>query len=124
MRRLISQALIIVLVAVSFASGADCASSAAHKMVSATSVAEHAIGVAHDLADGGVATHPDQSGTDHDPDGTCAQLHAHCCLFVGILGTPTAVAGRTDPRLHFERNALVPYGQLSRPPHRPPRVAA
>lgn len=76
--------------------------------------ADHAT---HDTSDHG----DDQSpGSDH----TCTHVHAHCCAATAILvaANVPAPSGATTQR-RFERNGAIPYGQLSNPPLRPPRLA-
>ena len=61
------------------------------------------------------------SGSDRG----CAHAHAHCCAATAILVAHNAPSPVADlGLLRFERNAAVPYGQLSNPPLRPPRLLA
>ena len=70
------------------------------------------------------------AGHDHpqspsDPDRSCTHAHAHCCAATAILTagvSPLAIAFVAVQ--HRQRNAALPYGQLSNPPLRPPRSLA
>lgn len=64
-----------------------------------------------------------QNPTGHDRG--CTHAHSHCCAAAAILtagATPPAIA--VIGILHRQRNAALPYGQLSNPPLRPPRPLA
>jgi ABC-type Zn2+ transport system substrate-binding protein/surface adhesin len=84
----------------------------------------HGHGHGHDV--GALSDH------DHDhpydptgPDRGCTHAHTHCCAAAAIL-----TAAALPPTitvigvLHRQRNAALPYGQLSNPPLRPPRPLA
>lgn len=63
----------------------------------------------------------DQPGSDHG----CTHVHAHCCAATAILAAAEPappVNGLGQQRV--ERNGAIPYGQLSRPPLRPPSLTA
>jgi hypothetical protein len=72
----------------------------------------------------------DSAGHDHPqspfgPDRGCTHAHAHCCAAAAILTAETTPPAITVVGvLHRQRNAAVPYGQLSNPPLRPPRPLA
>jgi hypothetical protein len=52
-------------------------------------------------------------------------VHAHCCAATAILvGVETAPTLTGIGQLRLARNGAVPYGQLSNPPLRPPRLSA
>ena len=70
------------------------------------------------------------AGHDHPqgpagPDRGCTHAHAHCCAAAAILTAETTPPAITVVSvLHRQRNAALPYGQLSNPPLRPPRPLA
>lgn len=68
----------------------------------------------------------DHGGTQQqNPDQGCTHVHAHCCTATAILAAATMAPEASDPdQLRLERNGALPYGQLSRPPLRPPRMTA
>jgi hypothetical protein len=69
---------------------------------------------AHDQGD----TQPQNSDND------CTYVHAHCCAATAILVSATIALAASGPgQLRLERNGALPYGQLSHPPLRPPRMA-
>ncbi|MEI9900416.1 MAG: hypothetical protein WDN31_10145 [Hyphomicrobium sp.] len=73
-----------------------------------------------------IAAH-ETGDTDHQPDSDhgCTHIHAHCCAATAILVTvAVAPAIAAIGRLRGERNGAIPYGQLSGPPLRPPRLTA
>ena len=75
----------------------------------------HHADASHDHGD------PQQQNSDHD----CTHVHAHCCAATAILVTATVAPAASEPgQLRLERNGALPYGQLSHPPLRPPRMAA
>ncbi len=77
----------------------------------------HAIGAVSDVGH----DHPHPVGSDRG----CAHAHAHCCAATAILtaaASPPTIA--FVGVLHRQRNAALPYGQLSNPPLRPPRPLA
>jgi hypothetical protein len=88
---------------------------------------DHATAAHHDHAAADLASDTDQ-GDPGSPSGTdrgCCHAHAHCCAATAILtvsATPPLIATLALP--HRERKAAVPYGQLSNPPLRPPRLLA
>ena len=58
-------------------------------------------------------------------DNGCTHVHAHCCAATAILATATVAPAASGPgQLRLERNGALPYGQLSHPPLRPPRMTA
>lgn len=62
-----------------------------------------------------------QPGSDHG----CTHVHAHCCAATAILMTVVTTPPVTGVgQLRIARNGALPYGQLSRPPLRPPRFLA
>lgn len=62
-----------------------------------------------------------QPGSDHG----CTHVHAHCCAATAILmSLATAPLVDNVGQLRIERNGALPYGQLSHPPLRPPRLTA
>ena len=73
------------------------------------------------IVDGGHDHPQNPAGSDRG----CTHAHAHCCAAAAIL---TAVAASPAIAvvgvLHRQRNAALPYGQLSNPPLRPPRPLA
>jgi hypothetical protein len=71
--------------------------------------------------------HADHQDGDHKPDTDrgCTHVHAHCCAAIAILATATSTPLAGDAgQLRFDPNGAVPYGQLSHPPLRPPRLVA
>jgi hypothetical protein len=67
----------------------------------------------------------DHGGTQQNPDQGCTHVHAHCCAATAILATATVAPAASGPgQLRLERNGALPYGQLSHPPLRPPRMTA
>ena len=84
-----------------------------HDGLQADAAQDHAIG---DQEDG-----DNLPGSDHG----CTHVHAHCCAATAILVALDTAPSRTGVgQLRIERNGTVPYGQLSNPPLRPPRLAA
>jgi len=67
--------------------------------------------------------HGDDAG--HAGDRCCGHPHVHCCAATAILAVgAAALPGFAAGTMRLERNAALPYGQLSNPPLRPPRIAA
>ena len=75
-----------------------------------------------------------QQTPDADDDGSqppthkhskdCALAHAHCCCSAAIL-TSYEVAIRAEGKLAtLPPASVIPYGQQSYPPRRPPRAVA
>lgn len=80
--------------------------------------------VGHTTADliADAAGDPDH-GAPSGSDRGCTHVHAHCCAAAAILAVANAYSPEADYRqLRLERNGALPYGQLSRPLLRPPRV--
>jgi hypothetical protein len=70
-------------------------------------------------------TDADHSDQHPDQDRGCTHVHAHCCAAVAILVTAAPAPLVVDVgQLRFDPNGAVPYGQLSHPPLRPPRLVA
>lgn len=79
-------------------------------------VAQADTGAQHDLDDA-----DRQPGSDHG----YTHVHGHCCAATAILMTVvTAPPVIGIGQLRIARNGALPYGQLSRPPLRPPRALA
>jgi hypothetical protein len=79
----------------------------------------------HDRAADSAAADQDESGSPDGTDRGCTHAHAHCCAATAILTANVAQAPIiTLGLLHREREAALPYGQLSNPPLRPPRHIA
>lgn len=73
----------------------------------------------HGVADPNDGTR--EPGNDHG----CTHVHAHCCSATAILMTVATTPPATSMgQLRIERNGAIPYGQLSNPPLRPPRLIA
>jgi hypothetical protein len=92
----------------------------AHEQMDHVALHDHAHG-AGTVSDVGHDHPQDPAG----PDRGCTHAHAHCCAAAAILTTaasPPAIA--VFAVLHRQRNAALPYGQLSNPPLRPPRPLA
>jgi hypothetical protein len=67
----------------------------------------------------------DHDNSLHHPGSDRGCSHVHCCAATAILIAHSAPSPVADlGLLRFERNAAVPYGQLSNPPLRPPRLLA
>ncbi len=68
----------------------------------------------------------EHSDTDRqNPDNGCTHVHAHCCAATAILAAAIVTPAASGPgQLRLERNGALPYGQLSHPPLRPPRLSA
>jgi hypothetical protein len=132
-RRLISQTLVIVMVALSLAGGAH-----AHVLHQANSDGVvHVHDHAHDqhapqpYTGGGTRLVYQAAHTDGAPSapvsGQCdCCLTASCCAHAAV---PLPAANALTPIAHTApafaaRDAHVPYGQLSHPPLRPPRFPA
>lgn len=87
-----------------------------------------------DTGSGGVHQHDatfgsDQHQNDEDrqpsSDHGCTHVHAHCCAATAILVTLAVTPAIPEVgQLRLERNGALPYGQLARPPLRPPRLSA
>jgi hypothetical protein len=127
-RKVIKQTLIAVLFAVSMLGGSDM------PILHAPAFADaHALVHQHArIADAGsVDPATDADHHDHDaplklpaPD-DCTHSHAHCCGAMAILAAAAIPAPEMNlGLLRVERNAALPYGQLARPPLRPPRLSA
>jgi hypothetical protein len=73
-----------------------------------------------------LAAAPDHGDTQQqNSDNGCTHVHAHCCAATAILATATVAPAASGPgQLRLERNGALPYGQLSHPPLRPPRMTA
>jgi hypothetical protein len=129
-QRIVKHILIAALVAVAMLGGGEVpilhaslfadAHALAHEQMDHVALHDHA----HDTS-----STPDV-GHDHPqdpagPDRSCTHAHAHCCAAAAIL-----TAGASPPAiafvgvLHRQRNAALPYGQLSNPLLRPPRPLA
>jgi hypothetical protein len=91
----------------------------AHEHMDA-SISEHAVGdelsqAAHDH------DHTQPPGSDHG----CTHVHAHCCASTAILATELFAPPNAEPgHMRLARNGALPYGQLSYPLLRPPRLTA
>jgi hypothetical protein len=81
---------------------------------------------ANSLADYADAHDHDQDDTQNPASDTgCMHVHAHCCAATAILAAATTAPEASEPgQLRLERNGALPYGQLSHPPLRPPRLTA
>jgi hypothetical protein len=133
-RKLIGQALVLVIVALSLVGGGH-----AHALHAAdTGTVVHV----HGYVDGVHAPFAVHAYTHHGaghvyhaahPDGgpsSPASDHCDCCLAAGCCvhtAVPLPSAGALTPTAHtgpsfVAHDAPVPYGQLSHPPLRPPRL--
>ena len=134
-RRLISQALVIVIVALSLVGGGHA--HALHPADTGTVVHVHSYvhGVhkpftTHAYSHQGAglvyhAAHPDGGPQAPTSDQCDCCLAASCCVHAAPLPAATALTPIADAGPAFvARDAHVPYGQLSHPPLRPPRFAA
>jgi hypothetical protein len=132
---MLKQALIAVLLAVTVSNGAHSSVlhasnhyGPAHRALESTGHAgENSIRVQTLAAPIQYASHGDHgwpASSQHHSDQSCGFGHVHCCASTAILmdcaGMPAAELKL--PRLG--RGGVVPYGQLSHPPLRPPRIAA
>lgn len=129
-RRIVKHILIASLFAVAMLGGGEVpilhapqfadAHALAHAQMDRASSHEHG----HEV--GAVADHDHNHPYDpNGPDRGCTHAHAHCCAAAAILtaaAPPPAIA--VIGVLHRQRNAALPYGQLSNPPLRPPRPLA
>jgi hypothetical protein len=71
------------------------------------------------------AAHDHGDTQQQNSDNGCTHVHAHCCAATAILATATVAPAASGPgQLRVERNGALPYGQLSHPPLRPPRMTA
>ncbi|MFA6141611.1 MAG: hypothetical protein WC684_12880 [Hyphomicrobium sp.] len=129
-RSIVKHILIAALFAVAMLGGAEQPILHAPQFAKAHALAhqhmDHAKAARHDHAAVDLA-----SGTDHGDPGSSGgadrgcHSHAHCCAATAIL-----TLSATQPLIaalclsHRERKAAVPYGQLSNPPLRPPRLVA
>ncbi|WP_139247367.1 hypothetical protein [Hyphomicrobium sp. NDB2Meth4] len=74
------------------------------------------VGAAHDHSDG-----DRQPGSDHG----CTHVHAHCCSATAIITAVASAPPYMSPAARYrELSYAIPYGQLARPPLRPPRGLA
>jgi len=74
------------------------------------------VGAAHGHGDG-----DRQPGSDHG----CTHVHAHCCSATAIItALATALPAMSLGRRYRTLSHAIPYGQLARPPLRPPRALA
>jgi len=129
-RRIIKHFVIATLFAVSMLSGGELPILRASQFADAHALAhqhlDHPSPGHHEYATADAAT----ANADHDnplhhsgSDRGCT--HAHCCAATAILIAHSAPSPVADlGLLRFERNAAVPYVQLSNPPLRPPRLLA
>ena len=120
-KRIVKQIMIAALFAVAMLGGAEL------PILHAPQFAEaHAFVHAH--VDDTGALHADHDHGDtqkQNSDNGCTHVHAHCCAATAILATATvAPAAGATGQLRLERNGALPYGQLSHPPLRPPRMTA
>jgi hypothetical protein len=130
-RSIVKHIVIAALLAVAMLGGAELpilhapqfakSHALAHEHMDHAKPAHHhyaAIDLASDTGHGDPGNH---GGADRG----CCHAHAHCCAATAILTVVTTqppVAALTLS--HRERKAALPYGQLSNPPLRPPRLAA
>jgi hypothetical protein len=131
-RKIVKQIMIAALFAVAMLGGGEVPILHAPQFADAHALAhqhvDHAAPGYHDHVPADLAANADQDGDNplQHPDRGCTHAHAHCCCAAAL----TLVANDTSPPtsdlglLRFDRNAAVPYGQLSIPPLRPPRLAA
>jgi hypothetical protein len=133
-RRIIKHIVIAALFAVAMLGGAERPILHAPQFAKAHALAhqhmdharDHAKAAHHDHAAIDLASDTDQGdpGSSGGTDRGC-HAHAHCCAATAIL-----TVSATQPLIaalslsHRERKAAVPYGQLSNPPLRPPRLVA
>lgn len=128
MRNIVKRILIATLFAVAMLGGGELpilpapqfaeAHAFVHEhMGDAAHTHEHATDkAAHDAGDQGDQQSP---GADH----TCTHVHAHCCAATAILVSASMPAPLTAAgQLRLDRYGAIPYGQLSNPPLRPPRL--
>jgi hypothetical protein len=121
-KKIVKQIMIAALFAVAMLGGAEL------PILHAPQFAEaHAFVHEHTHDTGALADHADvgQDDTQQNPDQGCTHVHAHCCAATAILATATVAPAASGPgQLRLERNGALPYGQLSHPPLRPPRMTA
>ncbi|CAN1721229.1 conserved protein of unknown function [Hyphomicrobium sp. 1Nfss2.1] len=130
--RIVRQLLVVVLFAVAMLGGGELPILHAPQFAEAHAFVHRHLGDAkHQHSDVGaskdVGTAHDHSDSDRQPgsDHGCTHVHAHCCSTTAIImavATPPPVvqfSGR-----YRELNHAIPYGQLARPPLRPPRGLA
>src|SRR5262245_33402015 len=124
-RRIVKQIMIAALFAVAMLGGAELPILHAPQFAKA-----HAYVHAH-MHDAVAAA--DYADTPHDHEDTqkpasdngCMHVHAHCCAATAILAAVTVAPEAAElGQLRVERNGALPYGQLSHPPLRPPRLTA
>lgn len=131
---LVKKILIVVLFAVAILGGSELPILHAPQFAEAHAfVHQHMDGALkdhrHDAAQAASdhAHAADQTDGDREPgsDHGCTHVHAHCCSATAILMTfATAPPATAAGQLRVERNGAIPYGQLSNPPLRPPRLVA
>ena len=124
MKKIVKQSVITALFAVAMLGGAEL------PILHAPQFAEaHAFVHAHMHDADGLANHAgahDLGDTQQqNSDSGCTHVHAHCCAATAILATATDAPAASGPgQQRVERNGALPYGQLSHPPLRPPRMMA
>ena len=124
MKKIVKHIMIAALFAVAMLGGAEL------PILHAPQFAEaHAFVHAHMHDADGLTDYADAH--DHgdtqqqNSDQGCTHVHAHCCAATAILATATVAPAASGPgQLRLERNGALPYGQLSHPPLRPPRMTA
>ncbi len=130
MKRLIKQTMIAALVAVAMLGGGELpilhapqfaeAHALAHQQMHDVAALDHVDG-AHDHASNADDGSSAPAGSDHG----CNPVHAHCCAATAIIiAVATAPPATGLGQVRIARNAAIPYGQLSNPPLRPPRLTA
>ena len=130
MSRLIKQIMVAALVAVAMLGGGELpilhaqqfaeAHAFVHQHMHADATADHAE-IAYDHASSGDQDDSTPPGSDRG----CTHVHAHCCASAAIMvAVETAPPAASQGQMRIERNGAIPYGQLSRPPLRPPRQLA
>jgi hypothetical protein len=123
-KKIVKHIMIAALFAVAMLGGAEL------PILHAPQFAEaHAFVHAHMHDADGLTDHAaahDQGDTQQqNSDNDCTYVHAHCCAATAILATATVAPAASGPgQLRLERNGALPYGQLSHPTLRPPRMAA
>jgi hypothetical protein len=120
-KKIVKQMMIAALFAVAMLGGAELPIlhapqfAEAHAFVHAHMHDADALGDAHDHGD----------TQKQNSDNGCTHVHAHCCAATAILAAVTTAPQASQPgQLRLERNGALPYGQLSHPPLRPPRLTA
>ena len=123
-KKIVKHIMIAALFAVAMLGGAEL------PILHAPQFAEaHAYVHAHvhdaDALAGYADAHDHGDTQQQNSDQGCTYVHAHCWAATAILATATVAPVAAGPgQLRLERNGALPYGPLSHPPLRPPRMTA